>query len=238
MVFIEECAQSLGTKSQKCRDKDQLMQQLASLLVPVPTGLSPMEQAHAESQEIIRQFGYAVIECGPRIAAEIATELLQLLRPSMQTQVALRYLRDEQAAWTVSDQAADVDGYAAELRQIHVCLQLLYSIVTASGDVAGLRLNSPMAAAGLRHLFDLLIVARPISDMASQVLHTLLQRFDEVPPVSAGSMRIHWYESDADVLQSVARSTLAGIVALGFDDAESMAVSSCHGLAKVNTGSM
>ncbi|KAJ2850908.1 Cell morphogenesis protein PAG1 [Coemansia brasiliensis] len=241
IMFVDECALSLQTKGHS-RDKDQLMQQLANLLAPVPAGLSPMEQAHVESRESIRQFGYAVVECGSRVAAEIATALLQLLRPSMQTQVALRYLQDEQAAWTVGDQAAEVDGYAAELRQIYVCLQLLYSIVTASGDNTGsgtLRLNSSMAAAGLRHLFDLLIVARPISDMASQVLHTLLQRFDEVPPVSAGSMRIHWYESDADVLQSVARSTLAGIVALGFDDAESMALSSCHGveLAKVNADS-
>ncbi|KAJ2801790.1 Cell morphogenesis protein PAG1 [Coemansia guatemalensis] len=157
-------------------------------------------------------------------------------------------------------------GYACELRKIDVCLQLLHSVLVASdtggggsssstgggdtgssfiggsssGRTAGLRLDSAMAPR-LQHLFELLVVARPISDQASRVLNILLQRFDDVVVTSSSSSAMHkrvpssllgsgssggssstsrsiqWYESDSTTLLAVARSALADIVTFGFD---------------------
>ncbi|KAJ2612611.1 Cell morphogenesis protein PAG1 [Coemansia sp. RSA 1365] len=156
-------------------------------------------------------------------------------------------------------------GYACELRKLDVCLQLLYSVLVASdaggggstgggtsggfgsncvggsssGLTAGLRLDAAMAPR-LQHLFDLLVVARPISDQASRVLQILLQRFDDVAATSSSSAMhkrvpssllgssssiggnstsrsIQWYESDSTTLLDVARSALTDIVTIGFD---------------------
>ncbi|KAJ2359295.1 Cell morphogenesis protein PAG1 [Coemansia sp. RSA 2618] len=230
-AFIEECSQTLlsGVQSPGARDMGQLVQCVAGLLAPSASAASLVQHANEASREAVRQFGYAAVECGPLVAAEVVAVLLRFLQPSARTRVALRYLRDEQAAWTIGEQAAEVNGYAGELRRIDVCLQLLHSVLAAGGEgsAAGagqqlLRLD-PAMVSSLRHLFDLLVVARPISDMASRVLHTLLLRFDEIPPsVSGSGSGIRWFESDSGVLQGVAQSALAGIVALGFDDSESL----------------
>ncbi|KAI8321104.1 hypothetical protein GQ54DRAFT_298191 [Martensiomyces pterosporus] len=126
----------------------------------------------------------------------------------------------------------------AELRRIDVALQLLYSVVSfgdsyvasaaatgsAGGKRHGMRLDRAMLPS-LKHLFDLLIVARPISDSASRVLHILLQRFDEfggsasAQPwgvVEGGSeRRVRWFESDPLVLLDAARRALSRVVAFG-----------------------
>ncbi|KAJ2391275.1 Cell morphogenesis protein PAG1 [Coemansia sp. RSA 2611] len=235
-AFIEECSQTLlAGGGAGTRDMAQLVQRLAALLEPATA-----QQARDASREAIRQFGYAAMECGPAVAAEVAAVLLQFLQASGRMRVALRFLGDEQAAWSLGDQAAtaaEVGGYAGELRRIDLALQLLHSVLTAGGETgsAQLRLDAAMAPR-LRHLFDLLVVARPVSDAASRVLHVLLQRFDEVPPSLAQQQgqyqqgqyqqgqyqqpaaALRWYETDAAVLQAQARAALAGIVALGYSD--------------------
>ncbi|KAJ2585605.1 hypothetical protein H4R99_008672 [Coemansia sp. RSA 1722] len=77
----------------------------------------------------------------------------------------------------------------------------------------------------LRHLLDLVIVAKPVSDKASRVLQVLLQRFDEGCPANGscsglaeeGDRRYLWYQSDAVVLLSAARNALARLVGFGID---------------------
>ncbi|KAJ2909550.1 hypothetical protein GGI21_001769 [Coemansia aciculifera] len=80
----------------------------------------------------------------------------------------------------------------------------------------------------LRHLFDLLVVARPISEIASQVLLLLLQRFDE-PGGAVGDSGPYgfpasglskWYETDVHLLHDAARTALSRIVALGINSAD------------------
>ncbi|KAJ2080522.1 Cell morphogenesis protein PAG1 [Coemansia sp. RSA 988] len=254
------------------KDTSQLFQRLASMISP-PVGPQSVQYVYGVSREAIQFFGYAVLECGPSVAIQTVVILLEFLQPSNHTRLALKYLRDEQAERAISGQAQMLattgmsSGYASELRKIDICLQLLHSLLMASdtsggssaggGDVgssgvggsssgrsAGLRLDTAMAPR-LQHLFDLLVVARPISDQASCVLSILLQRFDDVAATPSSSSAIHkrvsssllgsggssggssgvthsiqWYESDSTTLLSVARSALANIVTLGFDAME------------------
>ncbi|KAJ2688840.1 hypothetical protein IWW39_001889 [Coemansia spiralis] len=122
---------------------------------------------------------------------------------------------------------------AEEVRKIDGTLRLLQSVLVASSDSASgggrsqalLRVDSALMPS-LRHLFDLLIVARPVSDTASQVLLLLLQRFDEPTLGDAGSAAhgmysaFKWYETDSYVLHESARAALSRIVALGIKDGE------------------
>ncbi|KAJ1946482.1 Cell morphogenesis protein PAG1 [Kickxella alabastrina] len=253
------------------KEAGQLFQRLGCLLsLSSSTGESITRYVLGMCRETIQQFGYAAIECGQRVAAEIIATLLQFLNPSSRARTALKYLRDEQVLRIINGGGSDNQqqqyqhqqslegavglvsaglGYASELRRIHTSLQLLLSVLTA-GDIGGgalraggLRLDSSMIP-NLRHLFDLLIVARPISDTASRVLHILLQRFDDggAGASSGGSTnghcggidasvgssiygslsqrfedegRIAWYESDSAVLLSAARAALGRVVALG-----------------------
>ncbi|KAJ2123145.1 Cell morphogenesis protein PAG1 [Coemansia sp. RSA 720] len=183
-AFIDECSHVLDGAG---RDTSQLLHVLST----------------SSMHDIVRQFGYAAVSCGPSVCSQIVSILLRYLHPSEHTRIALRYMRDH--VWTTE----------RELRRMDVCLQLLHSVL---GDSTCF-VDSAMAPS-LRHLFDLLVVARPISDLASRVLHVLL-RFDEIQ-VGPSSM---WYEEDAGVLQSVARDALARIVRVGFDQSDAGTVS-------------
>ncbi|KAJ2472215.1 hypothetical protein IWW56_006189, partial [Coemansia sp. RSA 2131] len=183
-AFIDECSHVLDGAG---RDTSQLLHALST----------------SSMHDIIRQFGYAAVSCGPSVCSQIVSILLRYLHSSEHTRIALRYMRDH--VWTTE----------RELRRMDVCLQLLYSVL---GDSTCF-VDSAMAPS-LRHLFDLLVVARPISDLASRVLHVLL-RFDEIQ-VGPSSM---WYEEDTRVLQSVARDALARIVQVGFDQSDAGTVS-------------
>ncbi|KAJ2498637.1 Cell morphogenesis protein PAG1 [Coemansia sp. RSA 1972] len=190
-AFIDECLHILSD----CGADRDTMQLLRLLLSPTSV------------HDTIRQFGHAAVSHGSSECSQIVSILLRYLHPSEHTRIALRYLRDEHVR---------TPDHARELRRMDVCLQLLHSIL---GDTSTQCVDSAMAPS-LRHLFDLLVVARPISDVASRVLHVLLLRFDEIS--TSISTNVRWYEEDERVLQSVARGALARIVALGFDqnDAE------------------
>ncbi|KAJ1726635.1 Cell morphogenesis protein PAG1, partial [Coemansia biformis] len=240
-AFIEQCAQGLVlATSGGMKDVRLLVKRLQALLVP-PADAMAAQRVSEVARESVELFGYAVVECGPDIAGQVVVLLLQLLHPTGRARLALRYLRDEQMARTVGEQAHATGaaemavGYASELRRIYVCLQLIHSVLaagdTGGGRAAGLRMDAAMAPS-LRHLFDLLIVARPISDLASRVLNTLLQRFNDalptpaargLAPLSQCGMAAHgfqWYESNAVTLVEAARAALAEIVAMGFDAEE------------------
>ncbi|KAJ2660555.1 Cell morphogenesis protein PAG1 [Coemansia sp. RSA 1200] len=247
---------------------------------------SPLHQQPCVSdlvRDIVRRLGYAVAEYGgQRCVAETVCILLRFLKPSTRVKVALRHIGDEQAARIFGQQYYCVpepnsrqitgshasgllsdatSGYAAELKGLDVCLQLLYNVLLASSDSSSSSSSNanacngggadassaqhhgtqqfldPAMAASLRHLFDLTIVARPISDKASQVLQILLQRFDDAPqlyhhnhnyPQSALASRtrsgdygtrsaLKWYETDPDVLLSAARAALCHVVSLGVE---------------------
>ncbi|KAJ2811902.1 hypothetical protein H4S07_001760, partial [Coemansia furcata] len=154
-----------------------------------------------KAAEVVKQFGYAAVESGH--APDIIAILLRLLAPSARTRLMLKY--DQQ-------RRSPGDGEGEDVRKILSALRLLHSVLAASNDPV--RMDAALMPS-LRHLFDLLIVARPISDMATQVLTLLMQRFDDLPADPAvGS----WYETDALVLQDLARSSLARIVELGMGD--------------------
>ncbi|KAJ2759043.1 hypothetical protein IWQ57_006659, partial [Coemansia nantahalensis] len=205
-AFVERCllgvlraATGRDGPPRAAKDTPQFVKRLQRLLAP------DAQRVPDAAREAIELFGFAVAECGPETAGQTVVLLLLLLQPPGRTRLALRYLRDEQMARTIGDSAQPSSlaaGYAGELRKLHVCLQLLLSVLSA-GDAGAhrLRLDSAMAPA-LRHLFDLLIVARPISDLASRVLHILLQRYADAlspPPPAATTATAHrtpWYESD------------------------------------------
>ncbi|KAJ2158674.1 Cell morphogenesis protein PAG1 [Coemansia sp. RSA 552] len=208
--FVEQCSQSLHEASAvPLGDLGRLEQHVAGLLGP--DALESIEEPRLVEQA----FGYAVAEQGAEVAAETVAVLLQFLQPRGRARVALRVLRDEQAQRLV-EQAHGGDGIAGELRRLHISLRLLHSVLTAAAGVAALRLDAAMAP-GLHHLFALLTVSRPISELASRVVHLILQRCDEVSmaPRLVG-VGLRWYESDTAILLSAARSALAGIVSLGF----------------------
>ncbi|KAJ2716769.1 Cell morphogenesis protein PAG1 [Coemansia spiralis] len=213
-AFVEQCLQRVLRAAVADDDARQFVQRLQRLLAPGAPRAADL------AREVTELFGFAVAECGPETAGQTVVLLLQLLQPPGRARLALRYLRDEQVARTIGDPARPTElaaGYAGELRKLHVCLQLLLSVLAAA-DPGALRLDAAMAPA-LRHLFDLLIVARPISDLASRVLHTLLQRFADALPPPATAATAHgllWYESDPAVLVATAREALAAIVARGF----------------------
>ncbi|KAJ2509194.1 hypothetical protein GGI11_005939 [Coemansia sp. RSA 2049] len=247
---------------------------------------SPLHQQPCVSdlvRDIVGRLGYAVAEYGgQRCVAETVCILLRFLKPSTRVKVALRHIGDEQAArifgnqyYCVPDSSRQLtgphvsglvpdaaSGYAAELKGLDVCLQLLYNVLLASSDSSNTSSSSnantchaggadassaqhhgthqfldPAMAASLRHLFDLTIVARPISDKASQVLQILLQRFDDssqlyqhnhnYPQSALASLTrsgdygtrsaLKWYETDPDVLLGAARAALYHIVSLGVE---------------------
>ncbi|KAJ2831661.1 hypothetical protein FBU31_002233, partial [Coemansia sp. 'formosensis'] len=194
--FISECTQTLLSGQQEMRV---FVQRLLALFATSSAETLPRDKA----AEVVKQFGYAVVESGH--APDIIAILLRLLAPSARTRLMLKY--DQQ-------RRSPEDGEGEDVRKILSALRLLHSVLAASNDPV--RLDAALMPS-LRHLFDLLIVARPISDMATQVLTLLMQRFDDLPADPAvGS----WYETDALVLQDLARSSLARIVELGMDDDE------------------
>ncbi|KAJ1961121.1 Cell morphogenesis protein PAG1, partial [Dipsacomyces acuminosporus] len=265
--LISRCSRALLLSSQQqlqveMKETSQLMQRILSMLSPPPSTQTTRAVADL-SHEMIQQFGYAVAESGHACAAEIIGLLLLYLQPSGRARMALKLLRDEQAQQIISNQpqaaaTATASNFVAgigrspvydELRRINVALQLLYSVVsfgdahaaannsgTGGGGRQGMRLDRAMLPS-LKYLFDLVIVARPISDTASRVLHVLLQKFDEFAGSSSsqtwaiadGSSRLgsqealSWFESDSYVLLSSARHALSQVVALGLeqDDAQS-----------------
>ncbi|KAJ1721770.1 Cell morphogenesis protein PAG1 [Coemansia erecta] len=215
------------------KETSQLVQRIMCLLAP-PAGATAMQYALGMARETIQQFGYAVVECGRRVAMETIGILLQFLSVSHRTRSALKYLQDSQVARILNafsngggngvcsgggggDQVVSsvASGSSAELRRIDLCLQLLLSVLHAS-DSGHLGID-PAMMPKVRHLLDLVIVAQPISDLASRVLQVLLQRFDDGVAGSAGSEdgRVPWYESDPVILLSVARAALAHVVSRG-----------------------
>ncbi|KAJ1987637.1 Cell morphogenesis protein PAG1 [Coemansia umbellata] len=244
VAFISQCSQAVLsiTQSQtsgqmsanhqpsqsrpEMRETTQFLHALMCLLAP-PSGPSTVQYAFDLAREVTSLFGYAIVECGQQCVTETIGILLQFLQPSNRTRLALKYIGDEQATRIIGQPSSKslvsamgllATGYVGELRRIDACLQLLHSVLLASSSDSGLRgsvfiLDASMMPS-LRHLFDLLIVARPISDLASQVLQILLQRFDDVP-VPAMLSEIKWYESDPLVLLNAGRSALGRVVALG-----------------------
>ncbi|KAJ2723932.1 Cell morphogenesis protein PAG1 [Coemansia sp. Benny D115] len=247
-------ANHFGIASEQ-KEISQLFQRLACLLSPPASSLS-LQYAANMSREVIEQFGYAAIECGPRVAVEIVAILLRFLNCSGRARAALKYLRDDQVQRALDtedqQQLAISSGYIVELRRIDICLRLLQAVLTAAsgdggsggaiggglGGAGGLRQSqhpqqlrldlATMTPQGLRYLFDLVIAPRPISDLASRVLHVLLQRFDDsAGPVgvnggggggsaAAGGLNVScWYESDQMTLVSSVRGALSRVVSLG-----------------------
>ncbi|KAJ2859155.1 Cell morphogenesis protein PAG1, partial [Coemansia aciculifera] len=249
MAFISECSQTLllgqtpalAQQNQKSQEMRLFVQRLMALLTVAGStssssrdsvGAPSLQHTVSATREVVKQFGYATVESGR--AVDIIAVLLRLLQPSSRTRVALKYLRDEQAGAIVNEHRrsqAQPHGPAAaaeEVRKIDVTLRLLQSVLVASSDSAsaGARSQARLDSAlmpSLRHLFDLLIVARPISDTASQVLLLLLQRFDD--PGDSGSahgvhLALKWYETDPHALHDAARAALSRIVALGIKDSD------------------
>ncbi|KAJ2245295.1 hypothetical protein GGI13_005889 [Coemansia sp. RSA 455] len=250
MALVSECSQTLlpgqppsGVQNQKSQEMRLFVQRLMALLASPNSsssrdsvGVPSLQYTVSATREVVKQFGYAAVESGR--AVDIIAVLLRLLQPSSRTRVALRYLRDEQAGVIVNEHrrnhAQQSHGPAAEeVRKIDVTLRLLQSVLVASSDSAsaGARLQTRLDSAlmpSLRHLFDLLIVARPVSDTASQVLLLLLQRFDDPGESAHGvSSAFRWYETDPHLLHDAARAALSRIVALGFKDSDEEVASAC-----------
>ncbi|KAJ2060269.1 Cell morphogenesis protein PAG1, partial [Coemansia sp. S2] len=251
MAFVSECSQTLlpgqllsGVQNQKSQERRLFVQRLMALLASPNSsssrdsvGVPSLQHTVSATREVVKQFGYAAVESGR--AVDIIAVLLRLLQPSSRTRVALKYLRDEQAGVIVNEHrrnhAQQSHGPAAEeVRKIDVTLRLLQSVLVASSDSAsaGARLQTRLDSAlmpSLRHLFDLLIVARPVSDTASQVLLLLLQRFDDPGESVHGvvSSAFRWYETDPHLLHDAARAALSRIVALGFKDSDEEVASAC-----------
>ncbi|KAJ2827350.1 hypothetical protein GGI24_002670, partial [Coemansia furcata] len=201
VAFISECSQTLLSRQQSHQETRVFVQRLLALF-PTSSAETLLKDA---AGEVVKQFGYAAVESGH--APDIIAILLRLLQPSTRTRLVLKYLRDQQP---IDHRRSPEEG--EDVRKIHLALRLLHSVLAACGDLV--RLDAALMPS-LRHLFDLLIVARPISDMATQVLTLLMQRFDDLPAEPAvGS----WYETDVLVLQDLARSSLAHIVELGMDN--------------------
>ncbi|KAJ2440661.1 hypothetical protein GGI03_008545, partial [Coemansia sp. RSA 2337] len=250
MAFVSECSQTLlpgqppsGVQNQKSQEMRLFVQRLMALLASPNSpssrdsvGVPSLQYTVSATREVVKQFGYAAVESGR--AVDIIAVLLRLLQPSSRTRVALKYLRDEQAGVIVNEHrrnhAQQSHGPAAEeVRKIDGTLRLLQSVLVASSDSAsaGARLQTRLDSAlmpSLRHLFDLLIVARPVSDTASQVLLLLLQRFDDPGESAHGaSLAFRWYETDPHLLHDAARAALSRIVALGFKDSDEEVDSAC-----------
>ncbi|KAJ1849431.1 hypothetical protein LPJ57_008358 [Coemansia sp. RSA 486] len=243
--FIALCSQQLAASAavsaragKTMKETAQLVQRISCLLAP-PAGPKATEYAASMARGTVEQFGYAVVESRHSVTEEVVGILLQFLNVSQRTRLALKYLRDEQLARMLGrDERMDsmVSGAATmvfasgrgELRRVDLCLQLLMSVLgaAASGEsgVGRTRMCGEMMSK-LRHLLDLVIVAKPVSDKASRVLQVLLQRFDEGCPANGscsglaeeGDRRYLWYQSDAVVLLSAARNALARLVGFGID---------------------
>ncbi|KAJ2596639.1 hypothetical protein H4R99_004843, partial [Coemansia sp. RSA 1722] len=242
--FIALCSQQLAASAavsaragKTMKETAQLVQRISCLLAP-PAGSKATEYAASMARGTVEQFGYAVVESGHSVTEEVVGILLQFLNVSQRTRLALKYLRDEQLARILGrDERMDsiVSGAATmvfasgrgELRRVDLCLQLLMSVLgaAASGEsgVGRTRMCGEMMSK-LRHLLDLVIVAKPVSDKASRVLQVLLQRFDEGCPVNGSCSGLAeegdeylWYQSDAVVLLSAARNALARLVSFGID---------------------
>ncbi|KAJ2086514.1 Cell morphogenesis protein PAG1 [Coemansia sp. RSA 986] len=251
-------SEHLGCGTEAMRETSQLLHALVCLVTPPPPAdsSSPIQYVADLTRDIIGQFGYAVVECGQRCVAETTGILLRFLQPSTRTRLALKHIGDEQAARIFSAMHglnqhessfslgfSSVPSYTGELRKLDICLQLLYSVLLASSDSSGgganvnpsmphgVLLDSTMAAS-LKHLFDLTIVAKPISDQASRVLQIMLQRFDDVQPASTSQINsgesgdkkrsqpdgVLWYEADAMILLNVARMALCRVVSQGMTE--------------------
>ncbi|KAJ1893991.1 Cell morphogenesis protein PAG1, partial [Kickxella alabastrina] len=89
------------------KEANQLFQRLGCLLSPSFTGESITRYALGMCRETIQQFGYAAIECGQRVAADIIATLLQFLNPSSRARTALKYLRDEQVLRIINGGGSD-----------------------------------------------------------------------------------------------------------------------------------
>ncbi|KAJ2733635.1 Cell morphogenesis protein PAG1 [Coemansia sp. BCRC 34962] len=251
VAFVSECSQILLLGQQTMMQNQKSSQEMRVFVQRLLTLLAaPAASAHdsanapslqhtvSAAREVMKQFGYAAVECGR--AVDVIAVLLRLLQPSSRMRVALKYLRDEQARTIVNEHRRNQMGHsqhgpaAEEVRKIDGALRLLQSVLVASSDSASgngrsqalLRVDSALMPS-LRHLFGLLIVARPISDTASQVLMLLLQRFDD-PALGDAGFAAHgvysafkWYETDSHALHGSARAALSRIVALGIKDSGS-----------------
>ncbi|KAJ1894003.1 Cell morphogenesis protein PAG1, partial [Kickxella alabastrina] len=105
------------------KEANQLFQCLGCLLSPSSsTGKSITQYALGMCRETIQQFGYAAIECGQRVAAEIIATLLQFLNPSSRARTALnlsqRFEDEGRIAWYESDSAVLLSAARAALGRV------------------------------------------------------------------------------------------------------------------------